>query len=662
MKIARVALDVPLDAAFDFRVEDEAEAPVGSFVVVPFGRTQKVGLVVSHARRSEVPVAKLRSIGHVVADVPAMSPADLALFEFCARYYHRPLGEVVGTALPPRLRQVRRRDLAPPLERGEAAAQPGPALSPEQAAAVELCVATPSQFTPVLLHGVTGSGKTEVYLHAIAATLARGRQALFLVPEIGLTPQLEAQVRARFPGARVAVAHSNLAEGERAAAWIAAAGGTAQVLLGTRLAVLMPFRDLGLIVVDEEHDLSYKQQDGLRYSARDLAVRRAQMLSIPIVLGSATPSLETYSNAREERYRIARLPLRAASAQMPVVRTVDTRADRPHEGLTDALTRALAARLALGEQSLVFINRRGFAPVLHCRGCAWHSTCRRCSANLVLHRPKSELRCHHCGHREKVPGACPSCGSVDLAPIGEGTQRIEESLQAALPTARIARVDRDSTARRGSFLSLLKRFDEGAIDILVGTQMLAKGHDYPNLTLVGVLESDSALFSADFRAAERLFAQLTQVAGRAGRAERPGEVIIQTDFPMHALYTAVARHDYDAFAREALDERRAAGFPPYAHLALLRAESKRPGEALSFAGLAARIAKRALASSGEDVEVFDAVPSRLERKAGFERAQLLVRATTRPAMQRFLLTWREMLEARSERHVRWSIDVDPQEV
>jgi primosomal protein N' (replication factor Y) len=662
MKIARVALDVPLDEAFDFRIPDGTEAPVGAFVVVPFGRTRKVGLVVAHAKRSEVPAAKLRDIEEPVADVPVLTAADLALLEFCARYYHRPLGEVVGTALPPRLRQVRRRALAPSTEPGEAASEGGPALSREQAEAVELCSATPDEFTPVLLHGVTGSGKTEVYLHAIARTISRGRQALFLVPEIGLTPQLEAHVRSRFPGARLVVAHSNLAEGERAAAWISASAGTAQVILGTRLAVLLPMRNLGLIVVDEEHDLSYKQQDGLRYSARDLAVRRAQMLSIPVVLGSATPSLETYSNARDGRYRLARLATRAADARMPVVRMVDTRADRPREGLTDALTRALAARLEKGEQSLIFINRRGFAPVLHCRSCAWHSSCRRCSAKLVLHRPRSELRCHHCGHREKVPAVCPNCGGADLAPIGEGTQRIEESLQAALPTARIARVDRDSTARRGSFSALLKRFDAGDIDILVGTQMLAKGHDYPNLTLVGVLESDSALFSADFRAAERLFAQLTQVAGRAGRADRAGEVIIQTDFPVHALYLAVARHDYDTFAQEALDERRAAGFPPYAHLALLRAESKRPGEALSFAGLAARMAKRALASSGEEVEVFDAVPARLERKAGFERAQLLVRAATRPAMQRFLLAWDEMLEARAERHVRWSIDVDPQEV
>ncbi|HET7400817.1 MAG TPA: primosomal protein N', partial [Usitatibacter sp.] len=525
--------------------------------------------------------------------------------------------------------------------------------------AIRACLEGAGRFHPVLLQGVTGSGKTEVYLHVMADALARGRQALMLVPEIGLTPQLEAHVRTRFPDATVIAAHSHLGQGERASAWLAAQSGAAHIVLGTRLAVLMPFHDLGLIVVDEEHDPSYKQQEGVRYSARDVAVRRAQRLGVPVVLGSATPSLESLWNAQEGRYRHIRLAARAvAGAALPAVRTVDTRADVPHDGLTQALLAALRARLSRGEQSLVFLNRRGFSPVLFCRTCNWHSTCPRCSANLVLHRRQGELRCHHCGRQERVPVQCPSCGGRDLAPIGHGTQRLEEALATALPGARIVRVDRDSTARKGSLRDVLERVRTGDIDVLVGTQMLAKGHDYPRLTLVGVVDADAALFSADFRAAERLFAQLMQVSGRAGRAALPGEVIIQTDFPTHPLYAAVARHDFDQFAADALEDRRIAGFPPFAYLALLRAESKNAGEALHFLATAARDGRR----FADEVEIFDPVPATLERKAGFERAQLLLRSRTRASLQAFLRQWREALEGRGERRVRWTLDVDPQEV
>jgi len=661
LKIVRVALDVPLEESFDFRVPEEADPAIGSLVVVPFGRQRKVGVVVARAARSAVPVERLKAIERVVDDVPPLAERDLDLFGFCAAYYQRPLGEVIAASLPPRLRQASRRPI-PPLAAApvpvDAASAP-PALTAAQERALEACRAGREGFHPVLLHGVTGSGKTEVYLRLIADTLERGRQALFLVPEIGLTPQLEGQVRGRFPGAQVASAHSHMGAGERAQAWLAAQSGAARIVLGTRLAVLMPFHDLGLVIADEEHDPSYKQQEGLRYSARDVAVRRAQRLGIPIVLGSATPSLESYANARDGRYTLAELPERAVpGAAMPAVRTIDTRADRPREGLSDALVRALAQRRALGEQALVFVNRRGFSPVLFCRACAWHSTCGRCAANLVLHMKAHELRCHHCGHRERVPAACPSCGAAELAPVGQGTQRVEEALRAALPDARIARVDRDSTARKGSLAGVLDGFRAGEVDVLVGTQMLAKGHDYPRLTLVGVLDSDSALFSADFRAAERLHAQLVQVSGRAGRGERPGEVLIQTDFPAHPLYAAVASHDYARFAAEALAERRVAGFPPFAHLALLRAEAKKAGEPQAFLREAARIARGLKAR----VEVFDPVAAPLERKAGYERAQLLVRSASRAALQPFLREWRARLAARAGRSVRWSLDVDPQEV
>ncbi|MBX3715070.1 MAG: primosomal protein N' [Burkholderiales bacterium] len=660
MRIARVALDVPLAQAFDFLVPEEADPVRGSLVVVPFGRSAKVGVVVGKAARSEVPPGRLRPIANVVADVPPLTASDLALLEFCAAYYQRPLGETIHASLPPRLRQARRRAIKP----GPDATPPaGPFASPveptaEQAEALARIGEGFGRFHPVLLSGVTGSGKTEVYLRLIAEALARGLQALYLVPEIGLTPQLEARVRERFPGVAIAAAHSHLGEGERAAAWLAAQSGRASIVMGTRLAALSPMPRLGLIVVDEEHDPSYKQHEGLRYSARDVAVRRAQMAGIPVVLGSATPSLESWQNARQGRYALVTLASRAtAGARLPAVRTVDTRADKPLDGVTDALLRALRARLERGEQSLVFLNRRGFSPVLFCRSCAWHSACARCSANLVLHMKAGELRCHHCGHRERVPARCPGCGSPDLAPVGHGTQRLEETLAAALPGARIARVDRDSTARKGALAEVLGRVRDEEVDILVGTQMLAKGHDYPRLTLVGVVDSDCALYSADFRAGERLFALLTQVAGRAGRAGEAGEVLIQTDFPAHPLYAAVAAHDFAAYAEAALEERRVARFPPFSHLALLRAESKHAGEAAAFLRAAAKLAR----TLGNKVEVFDPVPAPLERKAGYDRAQLLVRAASRAALQPFLRCWKAALDERAERRVRWSLDVDPQE-
>jgi primosomal protein N' (replication factor Y) len=659
LKIARVAVDVPLEEAFDFEVPDELDPPVGALVVVPFGRTRKVGVVVERPAATEIEAARMKPLERVVDDVPPLGAPELRLLRFCAAYYQRGLGEVIAASLPPRLRQVNRRPLrAPELAAPDSPGEPVPEPTPAQREAIEACLPAGERFHPVLLHGVTGSGKTEVYLRVIERVLAAGRQALYLVPEIGLTPQLEERVRRRFAGVPIVSGHSQLGQGERASAWLAAQSGAARIVLGTRLAVLMPFRELGAIVVDEEHDPSYKQQEGLRYSARDVAVRRAQELGIPIVLGSATPSLESYANVREGRYALARLPERATGAAMTAVRTVDTRADRPREGLSFALVTALRECVARGEQGLVFVNRRGFSPVLYCRACSWHSACPRCSANLVLHLKAGELRCHHCGHRERRPGACPSCKAPELAPVGQGTQRVEEALREALPGVRIERVDRDAVGRKGALAGALERFRAGEVDILVGTQMLAKGHDYPRLTRVGVLDSDSALFSADFRSAERLFALLVQVAGRAGRAEARGEVLIQTDFPAHPLYAAVARHDYEGFADAALDERRIAGFPPYAHLALLRAEAKKAGEPMRFLRDEARLAQ----SLDAKIEVFDPVAAPLERKAGFERAQLLVRAATRAPLQAFLRAWRVRLGERAARSVRWSLDVDPQEV
>ncbi len=507
-----------------------------------------------------------------------------------------------------------------------------------------------------LLHGVTGSGKTEVYLRVLAEVIGRGGQGLVLAPEINLTPELEARFRRRFPAETVVSLHSGLAAGDRLRNWVLASTGRAGIVLGTRLAVFTPLPALALIVVDEEHDASYKQEEGLRYSARDVAVFRAKHAGVPVVLGSATPSLESLHNANRGRYGLLRLTQRAVeSAELPVIRLVDLRRERLQDGLSQPLLDAVAARLERGEQSLVFINRRGFAPVLACPSCGWVSPCPRCSGRLVVHLDRQRLLCHHCGHAESVPRACPGCGNQDLRPLGHGTQRVESALAALFPAARVARVDRDTARRRHSWQQVLSAIRDGRIDVLVGTQILSKGHDLPSVSLVGVLNADSALYASDFRAAERLFAQLIQVAGRAGRGAIPGEVLVQTQFPDHPLYQALCRHDFDTVAAELLEERRDAGFPPFVHQALLRAESPQRDRVMDFLG---RV--RALAPAGNTgITLFEPVPAPMARVAGMERGQLLVQCDSRAELQRFLVEWRRNISALQERHVRWALDVDP---
>jgi primosomal protein N' (replication factor Y) len=529
-----------------------------------------------------------------------------------------------------------------------------PPLTPDQERAVEAIDSAAERFAPWLLLGVTGSGKTEVYLQLIARALQRGRQTLLLVPEINLTPQLEGRVAQRFPGTLIASLHSNVPEAERLKRWRAAESGRASVVIGTRLAVFTPLPRLGLVIVDEEHDASLKQQDGLRYSARDLAVLRAKQRDVPVVLGSATPSLESYANAGACRYRLLELPLRAA-AQLPHIRCVETRKQRLREGLSQPLIEALGRRLEAGEQSLVFVNRRGYAPALICFACGWSAPCTRCSARLVLHVKHTALRCHYCGHEEGVPHACPSCGNVDLSPAGHGTQRIEQALNELFPQARVLRVDRDSTRRRAAFQRMRESVHEHAVDILVGTQMLAKGHDFPRLTLVGIVNADSALYSSDFRAAERLFALLTQVAGRAGRGPVAGEVLMQTDFPHHPLYAAVCRQSYADFAQQALAERRELGFPPYTHQVLLRAEALKRELVDDFLGVAAREAS----ALPFQVAVYEPVPAPIARVAGRERGHLLVQAASREELQRFLDDWEPRIARVQAGQVRWALDVDP---
>ena len=530
-------------------------------------------------------------------------------------------------------------------------------LTGSQTAAVDAIRAQLDDFSAFLLFGVTGSGKTEVYLHAAEPVLAAGRQVLMLVPEIALTPQLEAMVQARFLDAPLVSLHSGLNENERLRNWLRAQSGDARIVLGTRLAVFTPLPRLGLIVVDEEHDTSFKQTEGFCYSARDLAVVRASQRGIPVVLGSATPALETWQNALSGRYTLLELPERI-NGRPPSIATVPLAAGKLSDGLAPALTSAISQKLERREQSLVFINRRGYAPVVMCSSCGWLSDCHRCSAKLVLHLPARELRCHHCGYRAPVPSACPACGNPALRPLGQGTQRVEEVLAVHFPTARILRIDRDSTRRKHAWTSMRERIRAREVDILVGTQILAKGHDFPHLALVGVLNADSMLYSSDFRAAERLYALLTQVAGRAGRGDAQGDVLVQTEFPDHPVYVALQAQDFAQFASAALEQRRQARFPPFVHQALLRSEAPQVATALEFLE-AAKSAARDIAGS---VELFDPVPATMVRLAGRERAQLLVQSGARAALHDFLRTWHQRLAVQKSRAARWTLEVDPLEL
>ncbi|MEJ1958951.1 MAG: primosomal protein N' [Nitrosomonadales bacterium] len=521
-----------------------------------------------------------------------------------------------------------------------------------------------------LLHGITGSGKTEIYVHLIHSILQSstelGRrgdgQVLLLVPEINLTPQLESYFRSRFPDTELVSLHSGLSDGARTQNWLRAQSGQARIVLGTRLSVFTPLPQLALVIVDEEHDISFKQQDGLRYSARDVAIFRANQRGVPIVLGSATPSLESYYNAQSGRYRLLQLTERAsAAAKLPTIRCVNVTNARLEHGISEQMFEALAQRLQRGEQSLVFINRRGYAPVLMCAACGWLSDCPNCAGKLVLHLQDRRLRCHHCGHQARVPQVCPGCGNADLQPIGIGTQRVEDALQERFPKARILRVDRDSTRNKGTWHAMRQQIQDEAVDILVGTQILAKGHDFPNLTLVGVINPDSALYSSDFRASEKLFAQLAQVAGRAGRADKPGEVLIQTFFPDHPLFRALREHDFDAWAKILLSERQSAGFPPFVYQAMLRAEGKLEDAVYRYLNKAreAAVAISHSTKTSRQVEVFGVVPAAMPRRANHVRAQLLIQSESRQNLQKLLRAWQPLLDALVSPKLRCSLDVDP---
>ncbi|MDI3262822.1 MAG: primosomal protein N' [Fulvimonas sp.] len=715
--LVRVALPVPVTRLFDYRPADRLPAP-GCRVLVPFGRRRLVGVVVGVTTEAQVASERLKSLLAVLDETPLLDAELMGSLAWAADYWLGAPGEVYAQALPLALREPRpcpdphpeawtltaaghaalaagrRRgtslallaalaggacragelDAAVPGWRAAArrlagagliarttaapaaapAPLPAPVLGTEQQAAVDAVAASFGRFQPFLLDGVTGSGKTEVYLALIARALAAGRQSLVLVPEIGLAPQTARRLRERL-GVPVEVLHSGLAEGERARAWLRARCGEAKVILGTRSAVFTPLPDAGLIVVDEEHDAAYKQQEGFRYHARDLALVRARALGVPVLLGSATPALETLANVEAGRYRALHLRARPRAAQAPTVRIVDLRAQTLEHGLTPALLTAVGTTVARGEQALVFKNRRGYAPVLLCHACGWHADCPRCERPLTLYATRHLLQCHHCGHQAPVPSLCPHCGAAALKPQGQGTERLEEALARHFPAVPVIRVDRETTRRRDAFEDLLGTLAEDRPAILVGTQMLAKGHDLPNLTLVAIVGVDEGLYSVDFRAGERLAQLIVQVAGRAGRAAKPGQVLLQTHHPDHPLLRELLAHGYAAASRSLLAERRAAALPPYAHQVLLRAEAPQAQAVEAFLAAA-----RAALSPPPGLRVAGPMPAPMPRRAGRARGQLLLEADRRAELHAALRPWAERLGALPAAHrVRWSLDVDP---
>jgi primosomal protein N' (replication factor Y) (superfamily II helicase) len=657
-------------------------------VRVPLGRREVLGVVWDEglAASPDRSGVQQKPIAGSLEAIAPMTSAWRQLVTFSANYYQRSLGEVALAGLPPQLRDLSATQFARRLKRPastaqDAATQTGLPLTCEQRACLAAFDAAPG---PFLLFGATGSGKTEVYLQAVQRLFAADpeSQALVMVPEINLTPQLQERFVARFGAGNVVAMNSGMTPPQRLKSWLAAHSGAARIVLGTRMAVFASLPRLKLIVVDEEHDPSYKQQEGARYSARDLAVYRGKLEGAKVLLGSATPSLESWQASEKGRYQRLTMASRVgtsggsgsyttgdATGSFPAVRLVDMNLQPRHTVFSSQLLQAIQQRIVRGEQSLVFLNRRGYAPVLSCTACDWKSECPNCSAFRVFHKIDRTLRCHHCGYTERVPRACPSCGNVDIAPLGRGTERLEEHLgdllcdvkQANGQPVRIARMDADSTRFKGALEQQLARMHAGDVDVLVGTQMITKGHDFRRITLVAALNADSALFSSDFRAPERLFALLMQAAGRAGRdaaQAHASEMWVQTWHPRHPLFTALRGHDYPGFAAQQLKEREQAGMPPFGFQALVRAEARTQEAAQAFLKTASAAAL--LLEGADRVTLYSAVPMSIQRVANVERAQMLVESASRIALQHFLAAWRPVLQSTREKGlIRWAIDVDP---
>ena len=717
----RIAVNVPLSDGL-LTYSHSEPLPQGTRVLVPFRNKTVVGVVWETDIAPDMDAARILSIQTTFSDEPPLPESWRDLLSFTSRYYHYPTGQAVFAALPQGLKETRAVEMPqPPLfyalnEAGRAQTPPPTrfnkkaalwdallsggmtmaALKQVNAQAAKLIedwaeqgwietteAAKPvlrssefqlnanqqqasdeiqtafGSFQPFLLYGITGSGKTEVYFDAMAKVLAQGRQVLFLLPEINLTPQLLKRVENRFADVPTAVLHSQMAAGRRTQDYLRAMLGQAKLVIGTRLAVFTPLPDVGLIVVDEEHDGSFKQDNELRYHARDLAVWRAKQSGCPVVLGSATPSLESWHKAQSGAYRLLQLTERAhTAAQLPQVDILNVGRLKLDNGFSPQALQLLKQNFEAGGMSLVYLNRRGFAPALFCGDCGHTFGCPNCSAKMVLHQRARQLRCHHCDHREPIPFKCPDCGNQDLTAVGHGTQRVEETLRAFLPKAAVVRVDRDSTAHKNDWADLYRRIADNEIDILVGTQMLAKGHDFARLNLVIVLNADGSLYSADFRAPERLFAELMQVSGRAGRADKPGKVLIQTQLPEHPVFAAVKAQDYAVFAENELNERQMFAMPPFGFQTAIRADAPRVADAMEFLNAA----KETLAPLlPESVSQFGAAPMLMVRLAERERAQIFLESTSRQDLHRAVSLWVQVLQQNRDGKIRWSVDVDVQE-
>jgi primosomal protein N' (replication factor Y) len=684
--IVQVAIDSPLNQLFDYAWNEDfaLEPQKGHIVQVSFGRQECIGVVMQILDKSEYDLAKIKKI-QAIAPLTPISEDVVAMAEFAAIYYQRPIGEVLIPSIPKMWRQKNKWELLGKEKKvsktrtttkkvKEANEENEISLNKDQSFIVDRLweQSISKKFSCNLLQGVTGSGKTLTYLHWLKKVLDDDEsQVMIMVPEINLTPQLEASVEQAFPGKKLVVMHSGITDRTRADNWEKAHSGKAQIILGTRMAIATSAPNLKAIVVDEEHDLSYKQQEGVRYSARDLAVWRGKKLNIPVVLASATPSIETWFHAQEKRYETLCLKERAAkNAKPPLIQILDLKQEQKagkkiEHGISEYLLNELQKNFEQGRQSIIYINRRGYSPVLNCQACGWLSDCAKCSAHMVLHKigeQKKNLCCHHCGVMQLVPKACPDCGNADLSPLGKGTQKIEEFLSERFPKAKVLRIDADTTRKKGSAESLFSEIHEGNADIIVGTQMIAKGHDYKSVSLVGVIDADASLFSQDFRASERLFAQLMQVAGRAGRSEEAGEskVIIQTNYPEAATYKHLRNTDVDGFLEEIKNERQMVGLPPFSYQALVHGEHKSLLQAFDMLKDASQLARSDKIWPAK-VMLSDVIPRAMVRIAGKERAQMLVESENRQDLQKSIEILQHYLtEAHTKRKgVGWYIERDP---
>lgn len=675
--ILNIAMSVPLHQYFEYLAPHGFplnQLKKGLRVLVPFGKQKKIGFLMEVSDSSVWPKSQLKQAIAILDETPLLPDSIQQLLEWTSRYYHCPIGEVFANAMPNDLRNekgsktlkkmviklneeinketklISSRNSFNPSEKIR--------LNNHQQQAIEKIINSLDKFQAFLLNGVTGSGKTEVYLEVIQAVLDRDRQALVLVPEIGLTPQMLARFRNRF-SVPLVLFHSKLTNKQRLENWLFSKSGKASIIIGTRSALFTPLSRPGVIIIDEEHDGSFKQQKGLRYHARDLALVRGRLENIPVVLGSATASLESIFNASRNRYQIIHLPDRAGSAIQPLFRFIDLRHQKLDQGFSSELIQTMGKHLQNQGQILLFLNRRGFSPVTICHDCGWTADCQRCEQKMIFHKKPVHLQCHYCGYRQPLNSCCPVCQGRQILALGQGTQRLELILEKYFPDVGIVRVDRDNTQRKGSLDKLLKNIHHGESQILIGTQMLAKGHHFPNVTLVGILEADSGLFSADFRALERTGQLLTQVAGRSGRADKPGEVLIQTYHPEHPLLNHLLAQGYLSFSEILLQERQASLLPPYSYLALIHAEALSSDYPIEFLNEVKNQAELV----SKEISLLGPVRSLLPRRAGYYRCQLLLQAKKRNVLQSLLEQIIKPISLlASSRRVRWSLDVDPIEL